>query len=145
MTDKRSDEARLVFVSHSSEDTWVARQIAGCILEVGAKPFLDEAEIEVGAEFPEVIRRFLGEADELVVLFTPWAMERPWVWMEIGAAWLRQIHIVVVLHGISDGDFLANSKAPGVLKQRNLIRLNDFDNYLEQLGRRAVVGSESNE
>jgi hypothetical protein len=36
---------RLVFVSHSSRDTWVAKQIAREILNCGATPFLDN-EIE---------------------------------------------------------------------------------------------------
>lgn len=46
----------LVFVSHAGEDTWVARQIAREISERKATPFLDEADIDVGAEFEENIR-----------------------------------------------------------------------------------------
>jgi hypothetical protein len=49
---------RLVFVSHSGVDTWVAKQIAREIEACGAKPFLDEAEIDAGADFEEDIRRF---------------------------------------------------------------------------------------
>lgn len=45
-TDKHE---RLVFVSHSGEDTWVARKIAEEIADRGARPFLDEADIDVGA------------------------------------------------------------------------------------------------
>lgn len=36
---------RLVFVSHSGADTWVARQIAREIAECGAVPFLDGVPI----------------------------------------------------------------------------------------------------
>jgi hypothetical protein len=43
-------ENRLVFVSHSGADTWVAKQIAREIGACGATPFLDEAEIDVGAD-----------------------------------------------------------------------------------------------
>ena len=68
---------RLVFVSHSGEDTWVARQIAREIAACGARPFLDNAEIDAGADFEEEIRSFLERAHELVVLLTPWALERP--------------------------------------------------------------------
>ena len=46
-----------VFLSHSGEDTWIARQIAREISERGAVPFLDEADVDVGAEFEEDIRR----------------------------------------------------------------------------------------
>ena len=62
---------RLVFVSHCGQDTWVAKQIAREIERCGAKPFLDEAEIDAGADFEEDIRDFLEKADELVVLLTP--------------------------------------------------------------------------
>ena len=77
----------LVFVSHSGTDTWVARQIARGITDCGATPFLDEAAINVGADFEHDILAFLKKAHELVVLLTPWALDRPYVWAELGAAW----------------------------------------------------------
>src|SRR5438132_14121176 len=89
---------RMVFLSHSSKDTWVAKQIAREISRCGAKAFLDEAEIEIGADFEEEILAFLEEADELVVLLTPWALERPYVWAELGPAWGRRIPISILLH-----------------------------------------------
>jgi hypothetical protein len=133
-------DSRLVFVSHSGEDTWVARQIAAGIAAVGATPFLDEADVEVGAEFEEHIRAFLDEAHELVVLFTPWSLERPYVWAEIGAAWIRRIPIVVVLHGLTTGDFQSKPNAPVFLKKRDIVRLNDIDGYFAQLGVRVAKG-----
>jgi hypothetical protein len=36
----------------------------------------------------------LDKADELVVLMSPWALERPYVWAELGAAWTRRIPIL---------------------------------------------------
>jgi hypothetical protein len=128
-----------VFVSHSGEDTWVARQIAREIADRGATPFLDEADVDVGAEFEDDIRAFLDQADELLVLFTPWAMERPYVWIEIGAAWQRRLPIVVVLHGLSGKDFQAHPNAPVFLKKRDIIQLNDLDMYLKQLSSRSRV------
>ena len=77
---------RLVFISHSGPDTWVANQIAREIEARGATPFLDEAQIDAGADFEEDILNFLERAHELVVLLTPWALDRPYVWAEIGAA-----------------------------------------------------------
>jgi hypothetical protein len=137
-------DLRLVFVSHSGEDTWVARQIANGISAVGARPFLDEADVEVGAEFEEDIRGFLDQAHELVVLFTPWSLARPYVWAEIGAAWIRRIPIVVVLHGLTASDFQAQPNAPVFLKKRDIIRLNDIDQYLQQLGARVAEGKKAN-
>jgi hypothetical protein len=134
----RSERSRLVFVSHSGEDTWVARQIAKEISLKGAQPFLDEMHIDVGAEFEENIRTSLKAADELLALFTPWAFDRPYVWSEIGAAWLRGIPIVVVLHGLTAIDFTSKPFVPAFLKKRNIIKLNDIDTYFNQLGSRAT-------
>ena len=127
---------RLVFVSHAGEDTWVARQIALGISDCGAHPFLDEADVEVGAEFEEDIREFLDRAHELLVLVTPWSLERPYVWAEIGAAWIRRIPIVVVLHGLSRSDFQAQPSVPVFLKKRDIISWNDIDDDFRQLGNR---------
>lgn len=138
-----AEEARLVFVSHAGEDTWVARQIAREISARGAKVFLDEADIDIGAEFEEDIRRFLDSAHELVVLLTPWALERPYVWAEIGAAWIRRIPIVVILHGLSLKDFQTQPNAPIFLKKRDVIRLNEIDQYFDQLATRVSWGSQN--
>jgi hypothetical protein len=124
---------RLVFVSHSGADRWVARQIAREIAGCGAVPFLDEAEIDVGADFEEDILTFLEKADELVVLITPWALERPYVWAELGAAWGRRIPIVGLLLGLSAGELQARPGVPILLKRRDLLPLNEIDVYLDQL------------
>ena len=87
---EQSTEKRLVFVSHSSQDTWIAKQIAREIQSRGATPFLDEEQVDAGADFEEDILNFLERAHELVVLLTPWALDRPYVWAEIGAAWSKQ-------------------------------------------------------
>lgn len=128
-----SANRHLVFVSHSGEDTWVARQIAREIAATGASFFLDEANIKIGDEFDEDIRNFLRIADELIVLFTPWALGRPFVWAEIGAAWSRGIPIVIVLHGISIPEFIARPELPVFLKNRDMIKLNEIDQYFSQL------------
>ena len=133
---RRVKRKRLVFVSHSARDTWVARQIAREIGACGAEPFLDEAEIEVGEDFEEEILTFLNKADELVVLMTPWALERPYVLAELGAAWSRRIPIVILLQGMTAGEFQSRPGIPVFLKKRDLIDLNDIDEYLTQLRKR---------
>ncbi|MCK6576636.1 MAG: toll/interleukin-1 receptor domain-containing protein [Anaerolineae bacterium] len=57
-------QKRRVFISHSGEDTWVARQIAKEIADRDGEPFLDEADVSIGAEFEEDIPQFLDTADE---------------------------------------------------------------------------------
>jgi hypothetical protein len=129
---------RLVFLSHSSRDTWVAKQIAREMTACGVVPFLDEADIETGIEFEDAILEFLSKADELLVLLTPWALDRPYIWAEIGAAWGRRISIVAILHGVTAREFQARSDIPVLIKKRNLIELNDIARYFKELrvGRR---------
>jgi hypothetical protein len=127
----------LAFISHSSEDTWVASQLAAACGTNGAATFLDEAKIAVGARFEDEILDALRSADELVVLATPWALDRTYVWMEIGAAWFRGIPIVVLLLGMTPGQFQARVNIPVALKERNMIALNSVDRYLSELATRA--------
>jgi hypothetical protein len=132
----------LVFVSHSGPDTWVAKQIAREIEARGATPFLDEAEVDAGADFEEDIIEFLQKAHELVVLLTPWALARPYVWAEIGAAWGRRIPIVALLLGITPTELQTRPGIPVLLKKRDLLELNDIEVYLEQLRVRVQQGEE---
>src|SRR5689334_4371608 len=73
-----------VFISHSSSDTRVARQIANYICDCGAACFLDESNVQIGDDFEEKIREAANASDELLVLLTPWAIDRPYVWLEMG-------------------------------------------------------------
>lgn len=99
-------------------------------------PFLDEADIDKGADFEEEIVAFLEKAHELVVLLTPWSMDRPYVWAELGAAWSRRIPVVALLLGITPGELQARPGVPVFLKKRNLLELNDIGEYLKELQRR---------
>lgn len=123
---------RLVFISHSGADTWVAKQIAREIEACGAIPFLDEAHIDAGADFEEDILNFLAHAHELVVLLTPWALDRAYVWAEIGAAWGRRIPLVALLLGLTPAEVQAHPGVPVLLKKRDLLPLNEVDVYLRQ-------------
>lgn len=129
-------QGRLVFISHSSRDTWVAKQIAREVASCGATPFLDEADVEVGEDFEERILDFLSRADELVVLLTPWALDRPYVWAEIGAAFGRRIPIIGILHGITPTELQERPGIPVFVKKRDLIEINNVDVYFRQLASR---------
>ncbi len=126
----------IVFISHSGVDTWVARQISHHCQRAGAKTFLDEADIQIGIDFEERIKTALDAATELLVLVTPWALERPYVWIEIGVSWDRSIPLVPVLHGITAADLQADNRVPVLLKRRNVIDINRLDRYFEELKQR---------
>ena len=134
------EKGRLIFVSHDRRDTWVAKQIAREVRSIGALPFLDEAEIEAGQDFEERILQFLEQADELLVLLTPWALDRPYVWAEIGAAWGRRIPIVGVLYGMTAAELQARPGVPVFLKKRDFLDLNEIGRYFEELTKRLGAG-----
>lgn len=131
------DLGPLVFISHSSEDTWVARQIAEKTRALGARTFLDEDDLDIVDEPNDRLREELSKANELLVLITPWAMKRPWIWIEIGVAWSRDLPFVVVLHGVTRKDFLSRPDAPTFLKAKNFTPLNEMDRYFDELEKRA--------
>ena len=132
---------RRVFVSHSSSDTWVAKQIARGIKASGAHPFLDDEAIQVGQDFEKEIRRYLKRAHEIVVLLTPWSLERPYVWAELGAAWIRGIPIVVLLHGVSVRELQSRPSAPVFIKEKNCRELNDAERDFSELRVRVRKGT----
>ncbi len=125
-----------VFISHSSADTWVARQIAAHIQKVGALTFLDAADIEHGDDFDEKILGAAHTSDELLILLTPWAIQRPYIWQEIGAFWFQRKRIVGVLNGLTAKELSAREEIPISLKRSDLVDINKIDSYFEQLKRR---------
>lgn len=128
-------DSYLVFISHSSKDKWIARQMARLIEERGkslrVKTFLDEKDIEGGDSIPGEIRESIQRCDELLVLLSPYSVDRPWVLIEIGAAWGLDKRIVAITDKISPADM------PDVIEQHKAIDLNDFENYLDQFVARA--------
>ena len=122
-----------VFISHSSRDTWVAEQIEAQIIRVGAETFLDERHIQFGDNFTTVIRHELNRANELLVLFTPWAVERDWIKVEIGVIWGRGERIIAVIHGITLREFQENSQIPSVTKENDIVEINELAQYFTEL------------
>ena len=114
----------------------MAKQIAREVESCGAATFLDEANIAIGEDFEERILAALDQADELVVLLTPWSLQRAYVWAEIGAAWGRRIPIIGILHGLTPDDLQSDAGVPSLLTRRDLVQLNDIDSYFGQLRRR---------
>ena len=123
-----------IFVSHGSPDMWIAGQISKEIQAAGASPFLDESDIPKGSpDFKRIIRDEIAESHELIAFFTPWSATRSWVWIEIGAAWNREIPILAVFYRMEVGDLDKNGQGKAILEDINVLQLNEFDVYLQQL------------
>jgi hypothetical protein len=126
-----------VFVSHGSDDRWIAGQIAQCLRDLGADTFLDETSIPKGANFKRIIHKEIAQSDEVVALFTPWSAKRSWVWIEMGAAWGQDKPIVAVFYGMALTDLEQSGQGKGMLEDINVLQLNDIERYLAEVATRA--------
>jgi hypothetical protein len=128
-------KAYRIFLSHASKDKWIARQMLKLLERDGTSPpvevFLDERTIQAGDDIPDEIRDAIGESDELLVLLTPHSLGRPWVLMEVGAAWQLKKRIVPITYNVLAEDL------PGNLRNAKAMELNEFDECARQLLARA--------
>jgi hypothetical protein len=128
-------------VSHGSADAWIASQIASRLQDSGAMTFLDNNDLSKGDDFKQVIRVEVGRSDELVALFTPWSIQRNWVWVEVGAAWVNQKRVVIVLYQVTLND-LDTGGGRAVLNDLNLVEINEIERYFQEV-RSRVEGRSS--
>jgi hypothetical protein len=128
----RPERKYQVFVSHATADKWIATTFCEKIDATGATSFRDDRDINGGDNIPQAIRTEIQGSRELVVLLTPDSIERPWVLLEVGAAWGRRkdYRIVPVLcHVTFDA-------IPDIIEGKKAFHINDFDKYLIELKRR---------
>lgn len=118
----------VVFVSHSSSDSWVANQIAKTIARAGGEPWLDDTDLEGGDEILERIRHGIDRCDEAIVLLSPESIKSPWVIFEIGGAYMQHKRVTPILYHVTS-DVMPISGLKG-------IDLNKFDQFLLQLAKR---------
>jgi TIR domain len=131
-----------VFISHSSRDAWVAKQIAFHIQQCGALSFLDQSDLSYGDDFEEEILRAADLSSELLVLLTPWSQARPYIWMEMGVFWGSRKRIVGVLYGLTSQEIVKGEGIPALLKKIHLLELNEIDSYFDQLRHRVQAGGQ---
>ena len=126
-----------VFISHGWADRWVAEQFARRIRDdAGAEVFVDVFDIAKGDDFELKIFGELQKCQEFVVLLTPWSVDRNWVWVEIGAARAFGLRIIPVLYQVSLDEIDRERGGKTFLGARNVVEINDFDEYVLQLAKR---------
>jgi TIR domain-containing protein len=126
-----------VFVSHASADRWVAEQLARRIRDdCGAETFIDVFDVAKGDDFEALIFGELRKCQELLVLLTPWSVDRNWVWVEIGAARALGLRIIPVLYQVSLDEIEHEGGGKTFLGGRNVVEINDADQYLIELAKR---------
>jgi hypothetical protein len=119
-----------VFISHATADKWMARVLCEKLEAIGVETFRDDRDIDGGDHIPARLRQEIDRADELLVLLTPNSVNRPWVLLEIGAAWHRDMRIVALLYNATA------EVIPAILQPRKAIDLNAVDDYLAEVAAR---------
>ncbi len=121
-----------VFISHATADKWIAKTLCEKIEAAGATTFRDDRDISGGDDIPEEIRRQIKRSKEMVVVLTPESVDRRWVMLEVGAAWVwsKRMRITMVLCHVSVDPI------PGMLKHKKAIYLNQIEDYLNELTHR---------
>jgi hypothetical protein len=119
-----------VFLSHSTSDQWIAKQIAVHIKEIGCEVFLDVNDLQTGDVFDEALRSELQSSDDVLILLSSKAVASSWVLLEIGAAWALQKRIVPIVHGIGVNEL------PAPVDKRHARDLNEIDAYYAELSER---------
>ncbi|WP_420128045.1 toll/interleukin-1 receptor domain-containing protein [Longimicrobium sp.] len=128
-----------VFISHASTDTWVAAQIEGHIQRCGAETFLDAVHIHHGDAFDARIIEAARDSTEMLVLFTPAARERRYIWTEIGMFMVAEKRIVAVLYGVTPDELATDRLTPVTIKGLDSVLIDDLDSYFTQLRGRVAA------
>lgn len=127
----RRNSSYRVFISHSSRDKWVAERMAEKIAAAGADYWLDTRDLPGGGDIRAEISKGVNDCQEVLILFSPYSKDSPWVSFEIGAASVKRRYLTPILNNVQYTDI-------ALIQGIKAIELNDFDQYLGELKKRAA-------
>lgn len=80
---------RNLFISHHSADGALARKLRNCLKAafLGQHSIFLSEELAAGADWFAELTAFLRKKPITIVLVSVSAMQRSWVWFEVGAGW----------------------------------------------------------
>jgi TIR domain len=129
-----------VFFSHGGADSFIVKDYFKPKIESsGASVFFAKGERIFGNDFRTQILEELRKCDEIVVYFTPSSILRQWVFVELGAALVRQIRVVVISYGVSS-ETLQTEGILSILGTNIFVDMkeSEIEDYAKQLKDRVV-------
>ncbi len=93
-----------VFISYSTQDEQIARDIFGALKQVGADPFLASISLQPGVNWTEEIFSNLKYSKWVFFIATKAACSSPAVQQELGATLANNKHLIPVLIDISPAE-----------------------------------------
>src|SRR3989442_1409546 len=91
----------VVFISHSSRDSWIAQIVAEKVRALGAEPWLDVKDLAGGDIIADQILMGLDACQEAVVILSPCSVESKWVVFETGAVWGQHKRVTPILNNVT--------------------------------------------
>lgn len=86
-----ANPAKVAFLSHSTRDKPIVRQIAADLTAEGVNVWLDEQRIHVGDSIPEKIAQGLVESDYFLIALSEHSVASEWVKKEFNQAMVHEI------------------------------------------------------
>jgi len=120
-----------IFISHSSHDKWIARQIAVQLSDRGHETFFDEKDIDTGESIDRALQENLAACDELIILISPSALKSHWVFIEIGGAKSLGKRIIPILLHVEPNEI------PQPISELRCRDINEIDKYYNELHARS--------
>lgn len=106
---------RVVFLSHSSADKPIIRQLAADLTAEGITVWLDEQKIKVGDSIPDQIAQGLVESDYFIVALSASSVNSEWVKKELNNALVEEVkRRKVVILPIK----LSECEVPGIIRDK---------------------------
>jgi hypothetical protein len=95
-----------IFLSYAAGDSALALELKDLLAHEGLTCFMAEKDIGVATQWQPAIHAALLRARWVLLLLTPRSLERPWVLLEIGAAWALRKDLIPALVHVSPEDLV---------------------------------------
>jgi len=93
-----------IFLSHSTDDSFIAGVLQTELTRLGAEVFLDSRSLQTGDDFDQVIGEEIAASDEVLLLLSHASLKSHWVLLEVGAARALRKPLMVILNGVLPND-----------------------------------------
>ncbi|MBC7909493.1 MAG: toll/interleukin-1 receptor domain-containing protein [Pyrinomonadaceae bacterium] len=126
-----------VFISSSSRDSDLARDLAKRLEKAGLYVIMPSKSIEAGADVVARIRDEMRKASEVIVIMTNNSVHSPWLLFEMGYATSLGLHLTPLVQGVEPKEL------PEIIKQMEYVKYSDLDRYIARLQERGRESSQS--
>ena len=127
-----------IFISSSSKDLDLARDLAKRLRKSGLKVVMPEPAETINAEYIKGrLKVVLRTVTEVIVILTKNSVNNQWVMFEIGYATSSGVHVTPIIQGIEQKEL------PEIIKQMDYVKYGDLDQYISKLQQRVEEPSKS--